>query len=164
MASGSEPLDILCDEALKLHTRVRFRDPEIDGVVDLEDRSPDEYENEASNGYTEMFELEGLSEASSRAAAECIADLLFERRLDARLEQAFFNKQRNTKRYAYGELSVLDFNKRKNAVLREPREAPSQPQESRTVCSDDSGGRHCGPHGADAQDPAHADAAACLGR
>jgi hypothetical protein len=164
MPTGSEPLDILCEEALKLDARVRFRDPEVDGVVNLED-TPLEEDNEENIEFrdnVELFELEGLSEDGSRAA-ECIADLLYERHLDARLEQALFNKHRNTKRYAYGELSVLD-NKRRNVVPREPRQAPSQPEEPRSVCENDSRGRLCGPHGADAQGPAHADAAAGLDR
>lgn len=165
MAAGSEPLDILCEEALKLDARVRFREPEVDGVVNLEERPSDEEneENMESRDNAGVFELEGLSEAGGRAAAECIADLLYERHLDARLEQAFFNKQRNTKRYAYGELSVLD-NKRRNAVRHEPRQAPGRPQEPRSVCENHSRGRLCGPPGEDAQVAAHADAAAGLGR
>jgi hypothetical protein len=132
----------------------------VDGVVNLEDQPSDEDNDGGSRDSVGLFELEGLSEDGSRAA-ECIADLLYERHLDARLEQALFNKHRNTKRYAYGELSVLD-NKRRNVVPREPRQAPSQPEEPRSVCENDSRGRLCGPPGADAQGPAHADAAAGL--
>lgn len=109
MQAGSEsesvsqqPLDILCEEALKLDTRVRFRNPVVDRTISIEN---DKLDDETTD-QEEVFELEGL-DTETTVIAECIADLLFERHLDARLEQAFFNKQRNTNRYAYGKFNVL---------------------------------------------------------
>jgi hypothetical protein len=122
--SGSEPrpLDILCEQALKLDASVRFQDPELDIVmIDLEYRPSDE---ETENG--DVFELEGLHATSILTVAECIADLLYERHLDARLEQAFLNKLRNTKRYAQTSKMIEQANKHKHAHLHEPRKAQSR--------------------------------------
>lgn len=121
--SGSEPrpLDVLCEQALRLDARVRFKDPAVDGVMDLEDRPSDE---ETENG--DVFELEGLNGTSTLAVAECIADLLYEQHLDARLEQAFFNKLRNTERYRQRSKMIEQANKRKHDRLDEPCNAQSR--------------------------------------
>lgn len=125
MAGGSEPppqqpqqpLEILCEEALKLDAHVRFRDPEVDGVINLEDRLSDE---EVESG--DVFELEGVNATSTLAIAECIADLLYERQLNANLERASFNKIRNTNRYAQTGRMLKQATKRKHA---HPKEIPS---------------------------------------
>jgi len=126
MAGGSEPppqqpqlpLEILCEEALKLDAHVRFRDPEVDGVINLEDRLSDE---EVESG--EVFELEGVNATSTLAIAECIADLLYERQLNANLERASFNKIRNTNRYAQTGRMLKQATKRKHARRCEPSTA-----------------------------------------
>ena len=132
-----QPLDILCQQALKLDARVRFRNPEVDRTLSIEN---DKLDDETTD-QEEVFELEGLN-TETTVIVECIADLLYERNLDARLEQAFFNKQRNTKRYAYGEFNVLE-NKRKHSKHAEhQKSAETQTEKPQGVCSDDTrGGR-----------------------